>query len=494
MMPAIVIYLLKCIACSGILYVYYRVVFFNRISHQWNRFYLLSAVAVSLFLPLLKIYIPGETILQNTNVVRLLNVVAGSDVPYEDNVPASSQIFDPFMLMSALYIMIAAGFLLFLIRSLMRIYKLYRSCPRETFHDINLVMTTDKDTPFSFLKTIFWNTRIDLHSAPGTRILDHEMAHVRELHSVDRLIVNTITSIFWCNPFYWIIQKELIVVHEFIADHKAIGDNNTEAFSEMILLSAFPHNKFGITSTFFNSSIKRRLTMLTKINKSRSILAGKWLTIPVLLLLLTVFSFRKHDVFIADTASPFIVMIDAGHGGNAKGTTATDGTMEKDLNLSIAKKIKALNTNDNIKIVLTRESDEDTPLRDRVEQANKIGVSAFLSIHFNNNKNFPAGMELMMTKNQTPYAGKSQLLGSVLMKELNKEYKVDDELKKGRDNGQGVWVLDSPEINYPSVLIECGNLGHVHDLTLFKSSENQEKLARHILNALNQYAAGVAMN
>jgi N-acetylmuramoyl-L-alanine amidase len=70
-------------------------------------------------------------------------------------------------------------------------------------------------------------------------------------------------------------------------------------------------------------------------------------------------------------------------------------------------------------------------------------------------------------------------------------YKVDGELRKGRkDSSKGVWVLDAPEINYPSVLIECGNLNNSQDLDFIKSQENQEKIARQILNAVYQYAEG----
>ncbi|HUQ67447.1 MAG TPA: N-acetylmuramoyl-L-alanine amidase [Flavitalea sp.] len=491
MMPDIVIYLLKSIACSGILYGYYRLAFYNRVSHQWNRFFLLSAIVVSMLLPLLKFYIPGKTMLPQSNVVRLLNVVASDGISIDESVEVQSQTFDATVLVKFFYVIVSSGLLFLLIRSLLNIYKIYRSNPKTKIDDVDLVMTDEKAAPFSFFKNIFWNTRINLESAVGKRILDHEMVHVQQLHSADRLLMNIVTAMFWCNPFYWLIRKELIVVHEFMADRKAIHDNNAQAFSEMVLLSAFPQDNFGITSTYFNSSIKRRLTMLTEIKNSTSTIAGKWLMLPLMLIMLAAFSFRKKEGFIADAASPFVVMIDAGHGGNINGTTAADGTMEKDLNLSLAKKIRELNTNDKIKIVLTRETDEATPLRDRVTNASKMGVDAFLSIHFSNNKSFPAGIQLMMTNNASAYAEKSQLLGSVLMQELSKEFKVDGNIKKGAEEGKGVWVLDAPEINYPSLLIECGNLSDDNDLKFIKSTANQAKLALLILNALNRYAAGV---
>lgn len=47
------------------------------------------------------------------------------------------------------------------------------------------------------------------------------------------------SSLFWVNPFYWLLQKELSTVHEFIADDVAIGDGDTEAFASMLL---YAHN------------------------------------------------------------------------------------------------------------------------------------------------------------------------------------------------------------------------------------------------------------
>ena len=43
----------------------------------------------------------------------------------------------------------------------------------------------------------------------GRKILQHELAHIREKHSWDRLFSQLICSIFWMNPFNWIMQKEL---------------------------------------------------------------------------------------------------------------------------------------------------------------------------------------------------------------------------------------------------------------------------------------------
>lgn len=229
--------------------------------------------------------------------------------------------------------------------------------------------------------------------------------------------------------------------------------------------------------------------MLTASQKSKARLFAKWMLLPMMLIVFAGFTLRKEQISNGPNAT-FTVVIDAGHGGARYGATADDGTMEKDLNLLIAKKIKEINKDSRINIVMTRETDEDIPTRERVEKASKMNTGAFISIHVNNNPSGESGIQLMMTKNKTDYSGKSQLLGSLLSQELGKIYKIDGALRVGRtdDPAKGVWVLDAPEINYPSILIECGNLRNENDLEFVKSDANRQKLAEQILNAIKQFA------
>jgi N-acetylmuramoyl-L-alanine amidase len=485
-MPAFIIYLLKSIVCSGILYSFYRIAYYNRQHHQWSRFYLLGTVIISLVVPLIKIDVPVKADNESSSVVQLLNVVATNKADIDEGTATINTTFDTGTLLLIFYAAMSCIFVVLLLKALIRLLKLYNTHPAQRINNIQTVMTDEKDSPFSFLRTIFWNNSIDYASAVGRNIFEHEKVHIQQLHSIDRLFVNCVLTVFWCNPFYWLIKKELIVVHEFMADKMSIKDRNPETLSEMMLLSAFPGRNFAVTSGFLNSSIKRRLTMLTSFNNSKVSFLGKWMLMPVILLLFAGFTLRKTHV-ISGPATPFTVMIDAGHGGETSGAIAPDGTKEKDLNLSIAKKIQELNKDANIKIVMTRENDFETPNRERVTMATNAKADAFISIHINRDYSGQSGFELYMTRNTNEYSPKSQLLGSLVSQELKKVYKIDGELRKGRPD-KGIWVLDAPEINYPSLLIECGNMLNNEDLAFVKSTSNQKKIAQQILNAIKLFA------
>jgi N-acetylmuramoyl-L-alanine amidase len=136
---------------------------------------------------------------------------------------------------------------------------------------------------------------------------------------------------------------------------------------------------------------------------------------------------------------------------------------------------------------LTRTGDYDSPLRDRVATSVSNKVDAFISIHVNTADPSTSGFEFYVSKNDSKYTAETQVLGSLLSQELNKLYPVAEELKK-RSDGKGVWVLDAPEITYPSLLVECGNIRNANDLAFIKSEANQERIARSILNAIQSFA------
>ncbi len=76
------------------------------------------------------------------------------------------------------------------------------------------------------------------------------------------------------------------------------------------------------------------------------------------------------------------VILDAGHGGADKGAV-NGGLLEKDLNLDVCLKAKALLESKGFHVVMTRESDVFLPLEERARIANKYDKAVFISVHFN---------------------------------------------------------------------------------------------------------------
>ncbi|HRQ49314.1 MAG TPA: N-acetylmuramoyl-L-alanine amidase, partial [Agriterribacter sp.] len=398
-----------------------------------------------------------------------------------------------------MYMAVSVVLMVILFHALMKLNRLIRRNPLQKIQQINVVQTAAKGAPFSFFRYIFWNKNIDMYTDAGKKIFTHEMVHVTEKHSADRLFMNIVLIFSWCNPFFWLIRREMNMIHEFIADSKAIEDSDTTAFAAMILHAAYPQQAFGLTSSFFSSSVKRRLHMLTKTKNPGMNYISRLLALPLLTFIFVAFTVKTKQLSpnqngmtpVVKLEAPITVVVDAGHGGDDGGAISTEGIREKDITLSLSKKINTLNNNRNIKIILTRDKDITQPVRDKVDFAVLQKPDLFISLHVaqvnpNGGDKTKSGFEIYLSKNQTGYTKEAQLFGSLVAGEIEKNYGVAPEIKQR--TGKGIWVLDAPVINYPALLIECGYLSNPDDIAFITDEKKQEKIARDILNAIEQFA------
>jgi hypothetical protein len=77
------------------------------------------------------------------------------------------------------------------------------------------------------------------------------------------LFTELLLILFWMNPFFWIMRRELYAIHEFLADQKAIARHDGAAFAAMILQAAHNSSTPALSNPFFTSHLKRRLIMIT---------------------------------------------------------------------------------------------------------------------------------------------------------------------------------------------------------------------------------------
>ena len=484
-MITILYYLLKVVICSAILYTYYWFVLRNKQFHQYNRFYLMGISVLSWVVPFIKINIIKEQVISAPKVLYFADVIADKNSSLEHEVVLKSSQFTWDNLLLIIAISITLLFFAKFVKSLWNVRKLIRKYPLNKLSNLYLIMTDVKGTPFSFFKYIFWNTSINLNSEVGKKILAHEVAHVEENHSFDKLLIELQLMIGWFNPIVWLIRDELYLIHEFIADQKSIQNNDTSVLAELLLASAYPSQQHILSNSFFFSPIKRRIQMFTKTNTKYSYL--RRLTIlPIMAATVLLFAFRNGNLNsrpIIKLGKQFTVIIDAGHGGDDLGASAVDGTNEKDLALSIAQKIKALNNNPNINIVLTRESDRFINVVDRANFANASNANLFVSIHMDKagTAKFTGTTCYIPSKNKLYLKENIMIAKNILdaTSELFPESKITT-------RKMGIWVLEN--VKMPSVLFESGFISNPNDLKLVKA--NEEKIANMLLDGINSYLSG----
>ncbi len=211
---------------------------------------------------------------------------------------------------------------------------------------------------------------------------------------------------------------------------------------------------------------------------------------------------------------PFVVAVDAGHGGHDAGATGRFGLVEKKLCLDLARRtVEILNRNGKVHAVLTRTSDEYLTLPRRNEIAEQKGADVFVSIHLNTAPSrsargaeiyfvAPAGAQsaanqalksgeaahdfgleesgnsdivhMLLDVNQQSVLARSELLAESILESVRERNLLPTRAVKQKSFS----VLRT--ISMPSVLVEAGFISNNADAKLVKDPDGREKMARAI--------------
>ena len=483
-------YLLKVIACSGVLFLYYMTFLKNRQLHKWNRFYLIALFLISAVIPIIQITITHH----NTDSfavknIPLLKVVNTANHFFEDEqLKSHTSVSTGFIFLGG-YVFVSVIMALSFLFSMLKVVKLIRNQDVQVIGHAKIIFSNDSRAPFSFLKYIIWNEQIDIESATGKQVFLHEQTHVRQKHSLDKIAAQIMIIIFWINPFFWLARKELTMIHDFIADKKAAGQDEA-SLAAMILQAAYPQQFSALVNPFFQSPVKRRIMMLSKNQKVNLPFLRKLLALPVLLV--TTFAFTVRTKYTSVPLSKDItVVIDAGHGYKPDGKpdgAAGNNQHEADIVLSIANIVNQINSNPQIRIILSRTNKDIIDLKSRVAIAQNAHADLFISIHTNasastSNIRKNNGFEIYVPSKNPPYQKESEIFASILQRGLTAIYPTSPVLLKSKT---GIWVVDHNVC--PSVLIECGDITNEKDTKFITEESNRKVIAETILNAIALYA------
>ena len=508
-----ILFFAKLVFLSGAFYGYYYCFLRNRRFHGYNRVYLLLASLLVIVIPFLRIplhlSVGGAAAAPLAETLRVI-MVDGWEQSAGIAAPGARghgwlSLFHGWWLFLLYGVGILTGGVL-LVRSLVYIWRLRRRSPCRRFSGISLYETDEAEAPFSFFSLIFWRRGIALDSQEGGQIFRHELFHARQRHSADILWMEICCVFFWFNPFFYLMKRELTAIHEFLADEYAVAGYEPMDYAELLLVHSIDRKRAGdrmrsgsgLTSPMFQETIKRRIIMITQFNYARYGYLRRLMILPVLLLLFCAFGLRvvrAPEKGVRPSAVPMTVMVDAGHGGIDPGAMSGD-LVEKDLALRLAQTIKSLESAYNVHVLLTRNEDilpGNAPdkikgLENRVKMTQDGGAAAFVSIHINNNGDDlhplrTSGFEAYVSLRRQS-RGSEQLAAAVL-KQLGSIYTTLDTILKRSE--EGIYVLDKNSC--PAVLLECGFIENPKDVKFFQ--ENQEKIARSILQGIVDYQAAL---
>ena len=156
-----------------------------------------------------------------------------------------------------------------------------------------VITLPNTNVAFTFLRYVFLGDGLDTLSRK--QILTHEYVHVKQKHTWDLLLFEVLRVLLWFNPFIYLFQREISLVHEYLADEYAVGHTSKQQYYEELLNTAFGTKQFSFINTFFNHSIiKKRIVMLQK-TKSSKIAQIKYAFILPLILSMLVYVSCSED-------------------------------------------------------------------------------------------------------------------------------------------------------------------------------------------------------
>ena len=207
-----------------------------------------------------------------------------------------------------------------------------------------------------------------------------------------------------------------------------------------------------------------------------------------------------EDALAPAEASPVLVVIDAGHGGEDGGCVGVDGTLEKDVNLDVARRVYNILSCAGIKCAMTRTEDvmlydmygeladyngkkKTYDLKNRLAFAEDHTDAVFVSIHMNS---FPQssceGVQVYYSPNNDASAALAETVQTAVRAYL--QQRNEREIKRA---GTSIYILN--RITRPAILAECGFLSNPTECALLGEDEYRQRLALTVACAIAEYVS-----
>jgi TonB family protein len=262
---------------TGIYYLLFR----KETFYRFNRIYLLTSVILSMVLPAIHL-----APFQSDKGLLPVAIKSVTVMAYKVYAPAI-ETKQTFHLLPLLYCIIALLLIVYLAWQMTGILALIRHNNIKIVDGHKVVMLANGTHTFSFFNLIFIPQ--GLSSGAGyNQVVCHELAHVRQFHSLDILLFQMIKILQWFNPFVYLMETMLKETHEYLADEAVLKQDSNAGQYRLLLLSQVFGIKPGLFSFFNHSLIKNRLTMMTKrkspmLNRLKYLIVLPFLTLVVLI-------------------------------------------------------------------------------------------------------------------------------------------------------------------------------------------------------------------
>lgn len=266
------LYITKCGIVFTVLYIIYWFVLKNNTFHQANRMVLLLIMLSSLIIPLLELPYTSTFVNSTTGTFTWGEYTDFQN--YAENTIQSN----PYLPVSlarithGIYFIVVTILLVRFGITVFKIVKLRKTSSIFSSGKMKLVYTSKNISPFTFFNWIFLPEDEFMHVKQHP-IIEHERAHALQGHTFDLLFVEIFSIFIWFVPFVYSFKKAIKSVHEYLADKYAIEmSTNKNDYLQLLATDTEKYTLIGLSNNFYCKTIKKRISMITKIksnNKSK---------------------------------------------------------------------------------------------------------------------------------------------------------------------------------------------------------------------------------
>jgi bla regulator protein BlaR1 len=331
-MPYLFVFLLKVNAALILFWAGYYFVLRHLTFYNLNRIYLVAAILFASLYPQINL---NNFALQHQQIARPVEVVLNWQAPAAGFIkPLTQPTY--WHLVELVFWIVAFLLAVRLLLQLFSLFKLYRASNPARIFDHNVRVISSDAGPFSFWKSIYVNpanhTLNDLKA-----ILLHEQVHVNEWHTVDILLAEISTIFYWFNPGVWLMKKAVRENIEFITDRKILNAGmDSKQYQYSLVNVSFAAASNSIVNNFNISTIKKRIIMMNAKRSSKFKLTRYLVLLPVVIVLLLVFSFSKAAfVKKGNKAYKAFAKTVSGIGNQIKAQAADEPATEEARNISL---------------------------------------------------------------------------------------------------------------------------------------------------------------
>ena len=339
-------YLLQTSSCWIVFYLFYFLVLRRETFFTSNRFYLLGSLLFGVVFPLID-FSWWSILTKDTTASIMMQplAVTVNQLGYtlEEVVVTANQsdVFSAGSIIAGIYCLGVAFLSLRLVYGIYALWRLKNQSSIEEKSGYQLVKTETLHLPFSFFNALYWSKKLDLSAEDEDRILRHELTHIQQHHSIDIILLEITSILFWFNPIIWFYRTAIRNTHEYLADQKVLIQSKKKQYGQLLLRQMQSGIAFSLANNFNHSQLKKRFNMMNQNKSSRWAITKYIWALPLLAVLLLAFKASDQLLVKSETTKVKIPTLDENPPtiiayGKAKTTETNTAIVEKNLPVNIS--------------------------------------------------------------------------------------------------------------------------------------------------------------